>query len=76
MYLRQPINSVDFFKAIDCCTGEVLLHTQESDILNLRSRLCRFIFAVASAEGSLFEHAQVECTEPSDYALLSDYLIQ
>ena len=76
MYLKQPVNSVDFFKTIDCCTGDVLLHTKESDILNLRSQLCRFIFAVASTEGTLFDDAWVTCTEPSDYELLKSYLTQ
>ena len=47
MYLKYPLNTVDFFRAIDCCQGEVLLQTREKDILNLRSQLCRFIFAVA-----------------------------
>ncbi len=74
MYLKQAINSVAFFKAIDCCQGEVLLHTKEKDVLNLRSQLCRFVFAVALSEGSLFADARVECSDPSDYLLLQDYL--
>ncbi len=75
MYLKYPLNTVDFFKAIDCCQGEVLLHTKEKDILNLRSQLCRFIFAVAFSDGAFFEDARVECSVTSDYVLLQDYLM-
>lgn len=75
MYLKQPFNAVDLFKTIDCCSGEVLLRTKEGDILNLRSQLCRFIFAVAASEKSFFEGAEVECSAPSDYEILRDYLI-
>lgn len=74
MYLKQPFNAVDFFKTIDRCGGEVLLRTKEGDILNLRSQLCRFVFAVAISEKSFFEGARVECSEASDYDALRDYL--
>lgn len=76
MYLKNPINTVDFFKAIDRCTGNVLLRTKEGDILNLRSQLCRYIFAVAFSEGTFFEGATVECQEPSDYETLIAYLVE
>lgn len=75
MYLKQPFNTVDFFKAIDSCSGEVLLRTRERDILNLRSQLCRFIFAVAVSEKSFFEEAEVECSDPADYEILRCYLL-
>lgn len=75
MYLKQPLGTVDFFKAIDRCGGEVLLRTKERDLLNLRSQLCRFVFAVAVSEKSFFEGAEVECSDPSDYEILRDYLI-
>lgn len=74
MYLKQPFNAVDFFKTIDRCSGEILLRTKEGDILNLRSQLCRFVFAVAISEKSFFEGAKVECSESSDYDALRDYL--
>lgn len=76
MYLKYPLSTVDFFRTIDCCQGEVLLHTKENDILNLRSQLCRFVFAVALSQQSFFEGAYVTCTEQTDYALLQDYLTQ
>ena len=76
MYLNHPNDSVAFFKRIDLCQGDVLLHTRENDTLNLRSQLCRFVFAVAISGNSFFEGARVECTEAADYAVLGDYLIQ
>lgn len=76
MYLKQPVNTVDFFKAIDRCSGEILLRTKEKDILNLRSQLCRFIFAVALSDKGFFDEAIVECSAISDYEVLRDYLIQ
>ena len=76
MYLKHPIDAVAFFKRIDLCQGDVLLHTRENDTLNLRSQLCRFVFAVAISGNSFFEGARVECTEAADYAVLGDYLIQ
>lgn len=74
MYLKQPVNAVAFFEAIDGCRGEVLLHTKEKDVLNLRSQLCRFIFAVALSGQTFFSDARVECSEETDYVLLRDYL--
>lgn len=76
MYLKHSLNTVDFFKAIDRCQGEVLLHTKEKDILNLRSQLCRFIFAVVCSDASFFENARIECSNSFDYSILQDYLIQ
>jgi len=74
MELKHIMDSVAFFKAVDSCRGEILLHTKEQDVLNLRSQLCRFIFAVAFSEGSFLEGARVECADPGDYVLLRPYL--
>lgn len=74
MYLKHPMDPVALFEAIDRCTGDVLLHTREKDVLNLRSQLCRFLFAVALSEEAFFDHARVECANESDYEILSAFL--
>lgn len=74
MYLKHPLNTVDFFQAIDSCRGEVLLHTKEKDVLNLRSQLCRFIFAVTLSGHHFLADARLECSDSSDYVLLQDFL--
>lgn len=76
MYLKKGINSIAFLRAIDECEADVLLHTKEQDVLNLRSQLCRFIFAAAKAEDTFFEEAQVECKNPADYKKLRDFLTE
>ena len=76
MKLKDNITAVDYFKAIDKCAGDVLLHTREGDVLNLRSKLCRYIFAIAAVEEGFFRDAQVVCKSEADYLLLSDFLEQ
>ena len=74
MYLRKQISCVSFFQRIDACTGTVVLHTTEGDVLNLRSQLCRYVFAVTLTKPDLLKNATVECQYPEDYALLREFL--
>jgi len=76
MELKHIMDSVAFFKAVDSCRGEILLHTKEQDVLNLRSQLCRFIFAVAFSEGSFLEGARVECIMKSPLGDPVAYLVK
>ncbi len=76
MRLKESISSVELFMAIDSCAGDVLLCTPEGDVLNLRSKLCRYIFAMAAAEKDFFRDAQVDCKDPSDYGVLSKFLTE
>ena len=74
MRLKESISSVELFKAIDSCAGDVLLRTPEGDVLNLRSKLCRYIFAMAAAEQDFFRDARIDCKDASDYGVLSKFL--
>ena len=76
MCLRKDISILSFFQAVDQCTGDVLLHTRQGDTLNLRSQLCRYIFAVAFSEESLFDGARVEVQTSDDLELLKSYLTE
>lgn len=74
MRLKKHTKTTAFLAAVNRCSGDVILDTAEGDSLNLKSQLCRYIFAVASSNASFFESATVTCSESSDYTILRDFL--
>ncbi len=74
MYLKQDINIVAFLKKVGQCEGDVLLRMKGTDVLNLRSTLCQYVFAVAATHKDLIEAAEVICERESDVYLIEDFL--
>lgn len=76
-YLKEDCDILQFLAVVKKCRDDVYLTTAEGDHLNLKSRLCQYIFAFASrsdASDALLKNAVIECSCSQDYILLSDYL--
>lgn len=74
MRLKQHIDILDFLKTIHTCKGEVLLKTDEGDILNLSSMLSQYIFISNAENQDFFIYGIVECSNPDDEGVLARFL--
>ena len=74
MPLKKDIKITAFLAAVNQCSGDVLLETVEGDSLNLKSQLCRYVFAVASTKPAFFESATVTCSDEGDLVHLREFL--
>jgi hypothetical protein len=76
MYLNKEIDVMAFLKAVNNCEGEVLLHTTQKDVLNLKSTLCRYVFAFAALKKELIDGAEVVCDNKNDLLMIGEYLTE
>lgn len=76
MKLKNNVSLVDFLRAAQQCSGEVLYKTDEGDVLNLKSQLSQYIFlaALSSDHISVLPQGQIHCENEGDYQLLADHL--
>jgi hypothetical protein len=75
-YLKKDCNIAEFIKKVNECTGEVYFNSGEGDCLNLKSRLCQYIFAFSSDRPELLENAAILCSQPEDASILAAYIEQ
>lgn len=75
MKLKPDIDILEFFKALKSCKGDVFFKTDEEDILNLNSALSQFIFISIMETRDFLTNGIIDCTEPDDIELLSEYLL-
>ena len=70
------IKNIDgFFEAVDKCSGQVWLVTNEGDRLNLKSKLSQFIsLAELFSSGHKVPELDVICSEPGDYDKLLQFI--
>lgn len=73
MHLNPNIDINEFLKVVSACKGDVLFETPEGDQMNLKSELCRFVFA-SGANVHRTLHAEITCKNPDDAVLLKDFL--
>lgn len=73
MKLKEDVDVSAFLSAAEKCSGNVFLHTDKGDILNVKSLLSRYVFVSVCKPGEL-QKAQIICTNEEDYSVLSDYL--
>ena len=59
-----------FIKALDKCSGNVYLVTDEGDKINLKSQFCRIIGLHHIINGGRFSGGHLECDNNDDAALL------
>lgn len=76
MPLKQDLDLLTFFRAVDQCHGTVEVTTPEGDCLNLKSQICRFLFSVDSCRSRILSCAQIRCSDSEDYALLREYIVE
>ena len=74
MKLKEDVNEQALLTVACTCNGEVILTTANGDRINLKSRLCQYIFALICKNRELMSNARVLCTDENDYTLLSDFL--
>lgn len=71
MHLKPSIEITEFLKAVNTCKNDVLFETPEGDQMNLKSELCRIVFATTPHHAV---HGDITCKNPDDLAILKDYL--
>nr|WP_314464743.1 hypothetical protein [uncultured Clostridium sp.] len=74
MKLISTINVIEFLHAVSACHGDVFFHTPEGDILNLKSTLSQYIFAVIESKPALLETGDIICKDANDMIHLQNYL--
>lgn len=76
MLLKQDLDLMAFFRAVDQCRGTVEVTTPEGDCLNLKSQICRFLFSVDNCRAHILSCAQIQCRDSEDYRLLQEYILE
>lgn len=74
MIPKKDIDIVKFLDVVRTCEGEVTFHTGEGDVLNLKSQLCCYIFAVIAENETLFRGANILCDNHEDEQRLTYFL--
>lgn len=74
MKLNPNCNFANFLSAVQQCSGDIFFETSEGDVLNLKSELCRYVFAVVLSQPHLLENGVLRCNEEADMALLKPFL--
>ncbi len=72
--VKIGVNMSDLLHAIHHCAGEVLFHSTDGDVLNLKSELCRYLFVFKVSNQDFVCSGRIECENPNDIPLLNDYL--
>lgn len=75
MKLNPNCNFTRFMSAVSECRGDVFFETSEGDVLNLKSELCRYVFAVVLTKPQLLENSTLKCTDPKDKELILPFLL-
>lgn len=75
MKFKDSVDINAFLDATKQCSGEIFLQTNDGDILNLKSLLCRYMLMSIMGNSDLLQSAQITCVQEDDYQLLSEYLV-
>ena len=62
----HDIDFKEFIEAVDACTGDVFLETEEGDVLNLKSKLCQMMGLSNILKGASVAEATVRCANMED----------
>lgn len=74
MYLRKDANIASFLRSVGKCNGEVLFHSTEGDLLNLKSTLAKFIFVTIEKRKDILYSARIILKDKDDYKILGGFL--
>ena len=76
MKFHNVKNLEGFFDAVNKCTGDVKLITQEGDCLNLKSTLCQYVsFAKIMAAGNEVPEIEIIASNKEDIDRLLHFMI-
>jgi hypothetical protein len=76
MRLIDSVDLTKFLQTVRSCHKDVLFTTDAGDILNLKSELSCFVFAVASGNSSIIKQGKIVCQDPNDTRLLKCFLTE
>ena len=74
MKLKNNIDLNQFFETARKCEGDVFLHTEEGDILNLKSLLSQYTVMSIMGNTHVLKNAQVVCVQEENYQKLAEFL--
>lgn len=75
MKLSSNANIPHFLSAVRLCEKDVVFTTKEGDVLNLKSELCRCIFAVVAAKPEILNAGEVVLANRADIGAIKPYLM-
>lgn len=75
MKLNPNSDFSNFLATVEHCAGDVLFTTTDGDMLNLKSELCRYVFAVVAANPLILEKGSLICKNESDLTKLQSFLL-
>jgi len=73
MHLNPDLDIKAFLNAVSRCQSDVLFETPEGDQMNLKSELCRYVFA-SGANVHRTLQGEITCKNPADLEVLKEYL--
>lgn len=76
MHLLPNVNVQEFLKVVATCEGDVVFETPEGDMMNLKSELCRYVFASNADSTFRIMHGDITCKNPDDATRLSAFLAE
>lgn len=71
--LKSPIEQVGFLKAVSACRMDVLATTENGDLLDLKSTLSQYLFALTAGQEQVLGTCLIEFDE-MDLQKLESYL--
>ena len=74
MKLSQNIDAIQFFKAVQACGGDVQFHSQQGDVLNLKSTLSQYLFTFLLAREDFLSSGQIICSREQDWIHLKKFV--
>lgn len=72
--LKREIDFGRFLSRIGECRGEVTFHTEQGDVLNLKSLLSTYVFSMLADRPDLVENGWLTCEETQDVTLLEPFI--
>lgn len=74
MHLKNGVNFSDFLRSVKECEGDILFMTEEGDVLNLKSELSKYVFAMIAQNPALIAHATITCKVSGDQKRIQAFL--
>lgn len=74
MHLKPNADFMKFLSAVNHCEADVLLCTEDGDVLNLKSKLCQYIFVSLTIRQDILAGAIISTKSTDDLLLLRDFL--
>lgn len=75
MRLNMNAITLDFMHAVSQCVEDVFFTTPEGDVLNLKSELSKYVFAVIAAQPQKAVAGEIVCKNSSDTARILPYAV-